>query len=129
MLHHVELYVSNLANTRAFWTPLLAHIGYQEDGAWDDGFTLAAEGSPYLTFVQVTEKHAGVEYHRCRVGLNHLAFKVAGRDAVDALKRYCDEHNVRGLYEERFPFANGGTDYYALFIEDPDRIKLEFVAA
>lgn len=28
----------------------------------------------------------------------------------------------------RIPFANGGTDYYALFVEDPDRIKVEFVA-
>jgi hypothetical protein len=24
--------------------------------------------------------------------------------------------------------ANGGNDYYALYIEDPDRIKVEFVA-
>ena len=29
---------------------------------------------------------------------------------------------------DTFPFANGGNDYYALYVEDPDRIKVEFVA-
>jgi hypothetical protein len=32
------------------------------------------------------------------------------------------------LYDDRYPFANGSDDYYALFLEDPDRIKIEFVA-
>jgi len=29
------------------------------------------------------------------------------------------------LYDKRYPLANGGTDYHALFVEDPDRIKVE----
>ena len=32
------------------------------------------------------------------------------------------------LYDDPYPFATGGNDYYALFLEDPDRIKVEFVA-
>ena len=57
-----------------------------------------------------------------------MAFKVKSREAVDALRRYCVENNIRSLYDEKYPFANGGTEYYALFVEDPDRIKVELVA-
>lgn len=30
-------------------------------------------------------------------------------------------------YEDRHPYA-GGPDYYAVFFEDPDRMKVEIVA-
>jgi len=128
MLHHVEIYVSDLSATKAFWRNLLKHIGYKQTGSWGDGFTLSKGDDAYLTFVQVTEKHASRPYHRCGVGLNHLAFKVEGRDAVDDLRAYCKKKKISMLYDDRYPFATGGTDYYALFVEDPDRIKVEFVA-
>lgn len=129
MLHHVEIYVSDLTTSLAFWSPLLGRIGYTVAGQWGDGFTLANSDGPYLTFVQVAPKHASRPHHRGGVGLNHLAFKVADRKTVDALRQYCVESGVSLLYDDRYPFANGGEDYYALFIEDPDRIKVEFVAA
>ncbi|WP_054308584.1 VOC family protein [Mesorhizobium sp. 1M-11] len=129
MLHHVEIYVSNLDVSRAFWTSLLAQVGYEESDRWNDGFTLASKHDAYLTFVQVAERHAHRAYHRGGVGLNHLAFRVEDRETVDRLRDFCRENNVPCLYDDRYPFANGGSDYYALFIEDPDRIKVEFVAA
>ncbi|MGJ7602772.1 VOC family protein [Variovorax sp. LT1R20] len=129
MLHHVEIYVSNLAVTRAFWSELLAQIGYTVTADFGDGFTLSVAEDAYLTFVQVADKHASHEYHRSGVGLNHLAFKVSSRERVDALRQLCLERRYQCLYDERYPFSNGGTDYYALYVEDPDRIKVEFVAA
>ncbi len=128
MLHHIEIYVSDLKTTCDFWSALLAHLGYAVSGQWDDGFTLSNDKDAYLTFVQVVPEHADKPYHRRAVGLNHLAFRVADRTAVDALRAYCLEHGITCLYEARYPYANGGHDYYALFIEDPDRIKIEFVA-
>lgn len=128
MLHHVEIYVSNLDASRAFWANILAKIGYKVSDHWDSGFTLTNGEDAYLTFVQVAKKYQTHSYHRCGVGLNHLAFKVESREAVDALRRYSVENNIRSLYDEKYPFANGGTEYYALFVEDPDRIKVEFVA-
>jgi catechol 2,3-dioxygenase-like lactoylglutathione lyase family enzyme len=128
MLHHVEIYVSDLAVSRAFWSTLLGKIGYKESDFWDGGFTLKNGKDAYLTFVQVAKKHAPHSYHRCGVGLNHLAFAVDSREVVDAMRQHCVDAEVTLLYDERYPFANGGTDYYALFIEDPERIKVEFVA-
>lgn len=128
MLHHLEIYVSDLSVSRAFWKELLAQIGYVESDQWDDGFTLGHGGDAYLTFVQRTRNNASRGYHRCGVGLNHLAFKVDDRSAVDSLRKYCLDRSITCLYEDRYPFANGGDEYYALFVEDPDRIKVEFVA-
>lgn len=128
MLHHIEIYVSDLAASRAFWSELLGGIGYTESGFWNDGFTLTNGKDAYLTFVQVAEKYASHSYHRCGVGLNHLAFTVDSRDVVDTLRQRCIDTGTTLLYDDRYPFANGGKEYYALFIEDRDRIKVEFVA-
>lgn len=128
MLHHIEIYVSDLAASRAFWSELLGEIGYRESDFWNDGFTLTNGKDAYLTFVQVAEKYASHSYHRCGVGLNHLAFTVDSRDEVDALRQHCIDTGTTLLYDDRYPFANGGKEYYALFIEDRDRIKIEFVA-
>lgn len=128
MLHHVELYVSDLQVSRQFWTLLLAPIGYVETGCWETGFTLGKDEDAYLTFVRVEQKYANIAYHRCGVGLNHLAFRVKDRAMVDRLHQQCRSQNIVCLYDGKYPFANGGEDYYALFVEDPDRIKVEFVA-
>lgn len=129
MLHHLELYVSDLKVAHRFWSGLLGEIGYRLRNRWKTGFTLVSAQGPYLTFVQVEERYKELRYHRCGPGLNHLAFRLPSRAAVDALHGWCLEHAVTCLYDDRYPFATGGTDYYALFVEDPDRIKIEFVAA
>lgn len=36
-------------------------------------------------------------------------------------------NGINELYRELYPYA-GGKKHYALFFEDPDRIKLEIVA-
>ena len=129
MLHHIEIYVSNLNASKTFWSDILSVLGYEVSDQWEDGFTLKNGKDAYLTFVQVSEKFAANTFHRCNIGLNHLAFEVRDRETVDNLKLYCKQNDINTLYDERYPFANGGSDYYALFVEDPDRIKVEFVAS
>jgi catechol 2,3-dioxygenase-like lactoylglutathione lyase family enzyme len=128
MLHHVEINVSNLGGSRAFWSEILSKLGYKLTAYSDEGFTLSNGEDAYLTFVQVKEKYVSHNYNRSGVGLNHLAFRVKGRSLVDSIRQYCLDNNITCLYDERYPFANGGNDYYALYVEDPDRIKVEFVA-
>jgi catechol 2,3-dioxygenase-like lactoylglutathione lyase family enzyme len=128
MLHHIEIYVSDIRRSKEFWKNLLSRLGYIERSSWNDGFTLAQGDDAYITFVQVRKKHSLQKYHRCSVGLNHLAFKVDSHVCVDMIRNYCIENGIPCLYEDHYPFANGGKDYYALFVEDPDRIKVEFVS-
>jgi catechol 2,3-dioxygenase-like lactoylglutathione lyase family enzyme len=126
MLHHVEIYVSNLSKTIEFWEWLLADLGYERYQKWDSGISWKYQET-YLVFVQTEERFMDIPYHRCRVGLNHLAFHARSREHVDEITSKLIVKGINILYSDKHPFA-GGTDYYAVFFEDPDRIKVELVA-
>ncbi|WP_404406211.1 VOC family protein [Jeotgalibacillus malaysiensis] len=126
MIHHIELYVSNLKKSTEFWGWLLEELGYELFQEWESGRSWK-HGETYLVFVQTEEAYLGVPYHRKRTGLNHLAFHADSREHVDELTEKLRGRGVRILYEDRHPFA-GGEDYYAVFMEDPDRMKVEIVA-
>lgn len=125
-LHHVELYVADLERSLEFWGWLLGTLGYQRFQSWDAGESWKL-GETYIVFVQVTREHSTPAYHRCRVGLNHLAFHARSRAHVDEVTAELRLRGVPILYEDRHPHA-GGVGYYAVFFEDPDRIKVELVA-
>ena len=77
--------------------------------------------------MQTEEKYLDIPYHRCGTGLNHLAFHAKSRDHVDEITNQLKEKGIPILYPEKHPYA-GGKDYYAVYFEDPDRIKVELVA-
>lgn len=126
VIHHIEIYVSNLEETIAFWGWLLAELNYEKFQEWDEGISFKLFDS-YLVFVQTEKKYLDITYHRKRTGLNHLAFHVESNEIVDYFTTKLIERKVKILYENKHPYA-GGADYYAVFFEDPDRIKVELVA-
>lgn len=127
MLHHVELYVGDLERSVRFWTPFMALLGDAAE-PWSGGMTyVRGEDEPYITLVPAAREHVAAGYHRKRVGLNHLAFRSESREQVDEVAAWVRAEGYVLLYEDRHPYA-GGPDYYAAFVEDPDRIKLEVVA-
>ncbi|WP_394217665.1 VOC family protein [Halobacillus trueperi] len=126
LLHHVEIYVSNLKKSESFWCWFLEELGYKSYQKWDEGQSWKL-GETYLVFVQTENRFLDVPYHRCRTGLNHLAFQASSRERVDEMTKMLKERGMNILYENEHPFA-GGEDYYAVYFEDPDRIKVEFVA-
>ena len=126
LLHHVEIYVSDLKRSTEFWGWFLAKLGYKQISKWDMGESWML-GETYIVFVQAEERFLDIPYHRCRAGLNHLAFHAGSKQHVDELYKELKKKDITILYEERHPYA-GGKDYYAVFFEDPDRIKVELVA-
>jgi catechol 2,3-dioxygenase-like lactoylglutathione lyase family enzyme len=126
LLHHVEIYVSDLDKSAEFWGWLLAELGYTPFQKWEKGRSWKL-GETYLVFVQTEEKYLDIPYHRKGVGLNHLAFHAGSREHVDRLTKELISMGVHILYADKHPYA-GGPGYYAVFFEDPDRIKVELVA-
>ncbi len=127
LLHHVEIYVSDLAKSRAFWEWLLCEeLGYKVYQEWPKGVDFIL-GETYIVFVQTEEKHLDAGYNRCHTGLNHLAFHGRSKAHVDDLTAKLRSRGITILYPDKHPYA-GGPDYYAVFFEDPDRIKVEVVA-
>ncbi|MCB1058713.1 MAG: VOC family protein [Calditrichaeota bacterium] len=128
MLSHVEIYVSDLEKSRRFWQWLLCEeLGYEIYQDWPEGVSFR-EGGTYIVFVQTPKKHLSTGYNRCRTGLNHLAFHARTKSHVDDLTAKLRARGVTILYEDRHPHA-GGPETYAVFFEDPDRIKVEVVLA
>ncbi|RMG15260.1 MAG: hypothetical protein D6731_08725 [Planctomycetota bacterium] len=126
LLHHLELYVSDLPRSLEFWSWFLLRLGYEPYQEWEGGRSFRL-GPTYLVFVQTPPEHLAPPYHRRRTGLNHLAFHAASRAEVDRLTEELRRRGVPILYPDRHPHA-GGPDHYAAFFEDPDRIKVELVA-
>ena len=126
LIHHIEIYVSDLKSSINFWSWFLEELGYKSFQSWESGHSWKIEET-YIVFVQAEERFMGVPYHRCRVGLNHLAFHADSRQQVDAITEKLEQMGVKILYTDKHPFA-GGEKHYAVYFEDPDRIKVELVA-
>ncbi len=125
-LHHVEVNVSSLGKSRRFWSWFLGRLGYRQYQEWKGGFSWKL-GRTYIVFVQTRRKYLKTRYHRSATGLNHLAFHALSRKEVDLVTEELRARGTKVLYEDNHPFA-GGRNHYAVFFEDPDRIKVEFVA-
>lgn len=125
-IHHLELYVSDLQSSSEFWGWFLAEMGYEKYQQWETGISWKL-GDSYIVFVQTQERYLDVPYHRCRVGLNHVAFHAESQSHVDDMTARLRTRGVTILYEDRHPYASGD-EVYAVYFEDPDRIKVELVA-
>lgn len=126
MIHHIEINVSNLKESMEFWGWLLPELGYKEYQIWGKGRSWR-KGESYIVFVQTESRFLDIPYHRGRSGLNHLAFYADSRRQVDAITWQLQSRNIEVLYKDKHPYA-GGPEHYAVYFEDPDRIKVEVVA-
>ncbi|GAA0497727.1 VOC family protein [Salinibacillus aidingensis] len=127
LLHHIELYVSDIKRTLDFWGWFLEELGYTSFQKWESGQSWKIDDT-YIVFVQTEDRFLDIRYHRCRVGLNHLAFHASSRQNVDEITDKLKDKGINILYPKRHPFA-GGDNHYAVYFEDPDRIKVELVAS
>ncbi len=123
-LHHVEVWVTDLAVAQGEWGWLLTEMGYRRADTWPTGqsWELAA------TYV-VVESGPDVtgEHDRVRAGVNHLAFHAGTRTDVDRLAAAAPEHGWTLMFADRHPYA-GGQDSYAAYLENGAGFEVELVA-
>ncbi len=123
---HVEIYVSDYAKSIRFYDSVLSHIGWKRL-VCQKSHTTFSDGIMKIVFCPTEEKYLQHGYHRKRVGLNHLAFYADSKEQVDRLyQEVLKPQGIKCLYEGT---PRGESDYYTVFFEDPDRIKVEVVFA
>ncbi|WP_203815632.1 VOC family protein [Paractinoplanes ferrugineus] len=115
MLHHVELWVPDLAGSAGPWGWLLEELGWTVFQDWPGGRSWKY-GDVYLVLEQSPALSGGV-HDRLAPGLNHVAFSVGGRDRVDRLTEQAQRNGWSLLFADRHPHA-GGPDSYAAYLED-----------
>jgi catechol 2,3-dioxygenase-like lactoylglutathione lyase family enzyme len=122
-LYHVHINSRDIV----FYKELLTFLGWRTINESADHLG-ATDGKTDLWFIRPETPHCELPYHRKAPGLNHLAFRVARRDEID---RFCREflkpRGISPLYGEPKEYPEYRPGYYAVFFEDPDRIKLEVV--
>jgi catechol 2,3-dioxygenase-like lactoylglutathione lyase family enzyme len=125
LIHHVELWVPDLDRAMATWGWLLSELGYKPFGEWPGGRSWRS-GHTYIVLEQSPDRTAG-RHDRCRPGLNHLAFHVAGQDLVEKLVAVAPSNGWRLMFANRHPYA-GGEGHYAAYLENTDGFEVELVA-
>jgi catechol 2,3-dioxygenase-like lactoylglutathione lyase family enzyme len=123
--HHLELHASNLEASRKFYDLLLTQLGFRKYLDLEDmvGYT---DGNQSLIIAQTDVEYLHYGFHRKRVGLNHLAFRVASKEEVDHIwHELVIPNRLWVLYGGPQTYQEYHPEYYALYLEDPDRIKIE----
>ncbi|MFJ3173884.1 VOC family protein [Streptomyces roseus] len=121
-LHHIEIWVPDLARAIAEWEWLFDDLGYTLHQSWDRGRSWRL-GPTYLVFEQSPALTA-THHDRRAPGLNHLAFHIDTPDRVDLLTAKARENGWTLLFPDRHPHA-GGTRQHAAYLENTDGFEIE----
>jgi catechol 2,3-dioxygenase-like lactoylglutathione lyase family enzyme len=126
-IHHFQIQVSDIQRSRKFYGELLVHLGFAKVFETDGLVEWTKEGTRIIV-AQCPKRFLSNGFHRKRVGLNHIAFRASSREAVDELYRnYLVPNQIPILYGGAKEWMEYDEGYYAVYFEDPDRIKLELV--
>ena len=124
---HIGINLSNSKQSFLFWKELLSYLDFQIIEEGNSHFD-ANDGTSYLCISEVEEKYKANGFHRKRIGLNHIALKVSSPKLVDQfVADFLTPRNIPVLYDGVKAYPEYLEGYYAVYFEDPDRIKVEIV--
>ncbi|MCW3846571.1 VOC family protein [Sphingomonas sp. LB-2] len=131
-VHHIDLNVTDLEASKAVYGPVLEFLGYtqvKDSGGYEWDLRGPGDGRGASLGLRACDPaEAGHRHHRYAPGLHHLAWRADSREDVDRLHALLVERGIPVLdAPAHYPEYSG--DYYAVFFEDPDGMKLELVHA
>ena len=126
-LYHMQVNVGSADVALPFYRDLFRHLDWRP--IHDEGGVVAfSDGAVNIWLFATEARFAGRGFHRKGTGLNHLAFLVDRREDVDRFReRFLVPRGLAPLYGTPREFPEYVPGYYAVFFEDPDRLKLEVV--
>ena len=126
-LYHLQINVSNSKIAIPFYKELFKYFEYDIIDESSEHIGVSNKTTDFW-IIQTEKKHKSVSFHRKTTGINHLAFKVNSKKEVDKFnKEFLNKNKIKTLYNTPKEFPEYNKDYYAVFFEGPDRLKLEIV--
>lgn len=124
-LYHVQMNVSDASRSLPFYRDFFAYMGYRVIAESPEHLGVR-NGTTDFWLMETEKEHRRKGFHRKATGLNHLAFRVSSKQAVKRFAReFLEPRGIQPLYASPKHFPEYVPGYYAVFFEDPDRIKLE----
>lgn len=126
-IYHIQVNVSDSKVSFPFYKDFLGYLDYKI--SFEDETTLGTtNGTCDVWVIQTDGKYKVNKYNRKNTGLNHISFGVYSKEDVDTfVKEFLIPRNIKQLYESPKEFKEYQEGYYAVYFEDPDRIKIEVV--
>jgi catechol 2,3-dioxygenase-like lactoylglutathione lyase family enzyme len=125
VLHHLTLWVPNLARADASWSWLLGELGFVVDRSVDRKVLFRHRCGFALVLEQSSDMVPGMLYSRMRPGLNHIAFTIESASVLADIAKRATDHGWSTLPSDRHPIAGGAEVAY---LEDRDGFEVELVA-
>jgi catechol 2,3-dioxygenase-like lactoylglutathione lyase family enzyme len=126
-IHHVDLAVTDVEKSLAFYRDLLGPIGWRKEVRYP-----TYRGTEEVVYLQDPRSRLaglglrpadGGAHRYYEVGVEHIAFEVDTPEEVDAAHERCV---ARGANVHHPPEEDRDIEgYYALFVFDPDGIRIE----
>jgi catechol 2,3-dioxygenase-like lactoylglutathione lyase family enzyme len=124
-VYHVQLNVADAGVSVPFYRELLGFLEYRVMVGTDDLLGMS-NGTTDVWIVQTPTDRVIKGFHRKDPGLNHIAFRVGRREDVETFAgEFLGPHGIVPLYGGPRDYPEYRPGYYAVFFEDPDRLKLE----
>ena len=123
-IHHLQLWVPDLGRAERSWGWLLHQLDYELENQWDVGRIWRKDGAG-IVIEQSPDMVPGMLYSRLRPGMNHVAVRVAGPEAIDAILAEATDHGWTILAGAPHPLH--GSPLVA-YLEDTDGFEVELVA-
>jgi catechol 2,3-dioxygenase-like lactoylglutathione lyase family enzyme len=124
-LYHVQVNVADPGRSIPFYRDVFGALEYRVIMAEPDVLGVS-DGASDIWIIATAPDHRTSPFHRKRTGINHLAFRVAARSDVDRfLAEFLQPRGIPVLYGGPQEYPEYAAGYYAVFFEDPDRLKLE----
>jgi catechol 2,3-dioxygenase-like lactoylglutathione lyase family enzyme len=124
-IYHIQINVSNAKLSLPFYRKLFTYFDYKIIDKSEEHIG-ASNGTTDFWIIQTEKAYLNRIDHRKSTGLNHISFRVSSKQEVDKFtKEFLNKNEIRTLYNTPKIFPEYNENYYAVFFEDPDKIKLE----
>lgn len=125
-IHHLDLTVTDLARSTTFYDQVLPLVGFVRRPDCAEGPLWGSTGQEIGLQEARPADGMLLEHDRWMPGLHHLAFAADAREEVDRIYEGLLAFGVT-ILDAPAEYPQYGEDYYAVFFNDPDGIKLEVV--
>ncbi len=126
MLGHLGINVDDLVTAKRYYDQIMPLLGFEPFLSAEDEFAYQPANGKRGTFIFFYPAATQAEYSNEATGLQHLAFSLKTRAAVDSIHQVVADLGSTVVHEPQH-FPQYPQPYYATFWRDPHGFLLEAV--